>query len=84
MNAVRNHPISRTEILRAAITLADSEGLAAVTMRRLGDALGVGAMALYRHVANKQDVFYGMAAMLMAEITPPAVGSGKSWQEILP
>ncbi|WP_219618238.1 TetR family transcriptional regulator [Brevibacterium ihuae] len=83
MNAVRDHPLSRAEILRAAITLADSEGLAAVTMRRLGDALEVEAMALYRHVANKQDILDGMATMLMAEITPPSVGLGKSWQQIL-
>ena len=66
MKNQRRAPLTRHEILEAGIVLADSEGLAAVTMRRLGEVLGVEAMSLYRHVKNKQDVLDGMAALLVA------------------
>lgn len=52
--------LSRDAVLDAAVALADAEGLAAVTMRRLGAALGVEAMSLYNHVANKEDLHRGM------------------------
>lgn len=77
------HPLTRRAILEAGIALADCEGLAAVTMRRLGSELGVEAMALYRHVSNKQDVLDGMAALLVAAMTPVVVPDGAPWQEVL-
>lgn len=52
--------LSRDAVLDAAVALADAEGLAAVSMRRLGAALGVEAMSLYNHVANKEDLHRGM------------------------
>jgi TetR/AcrR family transcriptional regulator, tetracycline repressor protein len=49
----RERPLSRDELLAAALGIVDSEGLHALTMRRLGDAVGVEAMSLYKHVPNK-------------------------------
>ena len=49
----RREPISREAIVTAAIQLLDREGLAALSMRRLGDELGVGAASLYWHVGSK-------------------------------
>ena len=53
-------PLSRARVLAAAIALADSDGLDAVSMRHVGDALGVEAMSLYRHVRDKDDLLDGM------------------------
>ena len=52
-------PEPRADVMRAAIALADEEGVDAVTMRRLGQATGVEAMSLYNHVPNKDDVLDG-------------------------
>lgn len=76
-------PLTRTAILEAGIALADSDGLPAVTMRRLGEALGVEAMSLYRHVNNKQDVLDGMASLLVARMQPVAVSPGSPWQQVV-
>ena len=59
-------------MLRAAVALADSGGLEALTMRRLGEELGVEAMSLYKHVANKDDLLDGMVDLVFAEIELPA------------
>jgi AcrR family transcriptional regulator len=58
--------------LTAAITLADAEGIEAVTMRKLARELGVEAMSLYHHVANKDDILDGMVDLVFAEIELPA------------
>jgi AcrR family transcriptional regulator len=50
----RSQALTRDEILDTALRIVDADGLAALTMRRLGDALGVDAMMVYRHVANKE------------------------------
>ena len=60
-------PLSRDRILRAALELADTSGVEALTMRRLGDELGFEAMSLYRHVASKQDLLDGMLDLVLAE-----------------
>ncbi len=67
-------PLSRARVLSTAVATADAEGLAAVTMRRLAAALGVEAMSLYHHVANKDDILTGIADLVVAEIDPPTVG----------
>ncbi|MBI4917250.1 MAG: TetR/AcrR family transcriptional regulator [Acidobacteria bacterium] len=72
-------PLSRARILRAAITLADRKGIAALSMRRLGQMLGVEAMSLYNHVANKDDVLSGIVDAIVADID--IVASGLSWKE---
>ncbi|WP_432888266.1 TetR/AcrR family transcriptional regulator [Kribbella sp. CA-245084] len=61
-------PLSRDRVLRAAVEIADADGLDAVTMRRIGEALGAEAMSLYYHVANKNDLLDGIVDVLMAEL----------------
>ena len=63
--------LTRERVLRAAVLLADSGGLEALTMRRLGEDLGVEAMSLYKHVANKEDLLDGMVDLVFAEIELP-------------
>jgi AcrR family transcriptional regulator len=50
----RSHPLTRTELVDAALAIVDSEGLHALTMRRLAEDLGVEAMSLYHHVPSKE------------------------------
>jgi AcrR family transcriptional regulator len=61
-------PLSRERVLDAAIALADEAGIEAVTMRRLARQLGVEAMSLYYHVANKDEVLDGMIEKVMSEL----------------
>jgi AcrR family transcriptional regulator len=67
----RRAPLTRDRVLRAAIDLADDHGLDALSMRRLGQALGVEAMSLYKHVANKEAILDGMADLVAGEIEVP-------------
>jgi AcrR family transcriptional regulator len=71
----RRPPLSRDRVLRAAIDLADGGGIGALSMRRLAQELGVEAMSLYYHVANKDDILDGMADMVVGEIQLPAAES---------
>jgi AcrR family transcriptional regulator len=61
-------PLSRARVLDAAITLADREGIGSLTMRRLAQAVGVEAMSLYHHVANKEALLDGVVEVIMGEI----------------
>jgi AcrR family transcriptional regulator len=70
-------PLSRERVLAAAVALADAGGVEGLTMRRLGEALGVEAMSLYHHVANKDDLLDGMIDVVFAEIELP---SGDDWR----
>lgn len=65
-------PLSRERVLHAAIGVADADGLDAVTMRRVGHALGVEAMSLYNHVGGKDELLDGMADLLVGEIEAPS------------
>ena len=69
----RRVPLSRDRVLRAALALLDRGGMESLTMRRLGQELGVEAMALYRHVANKDDIVDGMVDLVFSEIELPPV-----------
>lgn len=71
--AKRREPLSRERAVVMAIGLADAEGLEALTMRRLAEALGVEAMSLYHHAANKDDILDGMVDSIFAEIDVPAL-----------
>lgn len=71
MTAVPRTRLNRERVLRAAVTLADQIGIEALSMRRLADSLGVVPMALYKHVANKEELLDGMVDVLVAEIDPP-------------
>jgi AcrR family transcriptional regulator len=66
-------PLSRERVLQAAVALADEAGLEAFSMRALAQELGVVPMALYKHVANKDELLDGMVDSVFAEIElPPA------------
>ncbi|TDC66787.1 TetR/AcrR family transcriptional regulator [Micromonospora sp. KC207] len=68
---LRRAPLSRDRILRAAIALADAAGIDSLSMRNLAQELGVVPMALYKHVANKDELIAGMIDMVVGEIDPP-------------
>ena len=74
-------PLSRERALKSAVALADAEGLASLTMRRLAQELGVEAMSLYHHVANKNDILDGMVDVVFAEIELPPTDLG--WKDAL-
>ena len=81
-------PLSKERILTAAVAVADEGGLEAVTMRGLADALGVEAMSLYYHVANKEALLDGVAEVVVEEILhevadlPPATGP-EDWKQAM-
>jgi AcrR family transcriptional regulator len=88
----RREPLSRARIVEAALRVMDAEGLEAVTMRRLGRELGVEAMSLYNHVADKDDVLAGIVERVMTEYdTPPSRGdwrddarnAAREWRRIM-
>ncbi|TFC04114.1 TetR family transcriptional regulator [Cryobacterium adonitolivorans] len=64
--------LNRDRVLQAAVGLADQVGIEALSMRRLAEELGVVPMALYKHVANKDELLDGMVEVIVAEIDPPA------------
>jgi AcrR family transcriptional regulator len=73
--------LSREKVLDTAVALADRAGMDAVTMRNLASELGVEAMSLYYHVANKDELLDGMVELVMEEINravaqPADPGSG--------
>src|SRR5713226_2500728 len=71
-NGKRRTPLSRERVLRAAIVLADTGGIDSLTMRKLGQELGVEAMSLYNHVANKDDILDGIVDLVFGEIDVPS------------
>ena len=75
--ATRRTPLSRGQVLQAAVTLADESGIGALSMRKLGQVLGVEAMSLYNHVASKGDLLDGMIDVVFSEVGLPA---GDGWK----
>ena len=71
-------PLTRDRVLQAAVALADASGSEALSMRKLGDVVGVEAMSLYHHVANKDDLLDGMIDVVFGEIDLPS--SGDDWK----
>jgi AcrR family transcriptional regulator len=80
-NAEPRARLSRDRVLAAAIALADAGGIESLSMRKLGVELGVEAMSLYRHVANKGDLLDGMIDGVFGEIDLPT--SGTDWRAAL-
>jgi AcrR family transcriptional regulator len=72
----RRAPLSRDRVLRAAVALADDTGIESLSMRKLAQELGVVPMALYKHVANKEELLDGMVDVVVGEIDPSARGTG--------
>jgi AcrR family transcriptional regulator len=66
--------LSRERVLHAAIAHADASGLEALTMRHLAEMLEVAPMALYRHIANKDDLIDAMVDVVFSEIGVPSGG----------
>ena len=75
----RRSPLTREQVLRSAVEIADRDGIAALSMRALARHLGVEAMSLYHHVANKEALLDGMVDLVFAEIHVPRVG--EDWQD---
>ena len=71
-NAEPRTRLNRDRVLQAAIALADANGIDSLTMRKLGVELGVEAMSLYNHVANKSDLLDGMIDIVFDEIDLPS------------
>ena len=65
-------PLAHEQIVTVAVTIADTEGLDAVSMRRVAAQLGVGVMSLYRHVTDKDDLVLKMTDSVLREWRPPA------------
>src|SRR5436190_4498318 len=74
-------PLTRSRIAEAALAIVDRDGLDALSMRRLGAALGVEGMAIYRHFPNKAAVLAGIVEVLLAELVIPPP-SNVPWQAV--
>ena len=74
--------LSRDRVVRAAVTLADEVGIDSLSMRRLGEALGVEAMSLYNHVANKSQLLDGMVDLVFSEIDTPT-DADRDWRSAM-
>src|SRR5271156_4306545 len=74
-------PLSREKIADAALAIADAEGFASVSMRRVAQELGVGTMSLYYYVKTKDDLIAVMDDALMGEALLPSVP--KDWRRAL-
>ncbi|MEV0708091.1 TetR/AcrR family transcriptional regulator [Nocardia aurea] len=78
--------MSRRLILELAIDLVDQEGLRKLTMRRLGSACGVEAMALYRYVHSREDLLSGMVDLLVDDLHADQLAARRQedgWQDFL-
>jgi AcrR family transcriptional regulator len=74
--AARRTPLSRDRVLLAAVALADGGGFESLSMRKLAQELGVVPMALYKHVAHKEELLDGMIDAVVGEIDPPVADAG--------
>jgi AcrR family transcriptional regulator len=74
-NTERRVALNRELVLRAAVALADRDGIELLTMRKLGLALGVKAMALYNHVRSKDDILDGIVDLVLGDIDVPPAGT---------
>ncbi|WP_405110372.1 TetR/AcrR family transcriptional regulator C-terminal domain-containing protein [Micromonospora sp. NBC_01405] len=78
---LRRAPLSRDRVLSAAVTLADEAGIESLSMRNLAQDLGVVPMALYKHVANKNELLDGMIDVVVGEIDPPVLDA--DWKRVI-
>lgn len=73
--------LTRDRLVAGAVALADAEGLAALTIRALAARLGVKPMAIYHHVANKEEILDAIVDAVYGEVYLPRVGG--DWREEL-
>lgn len=71
MSTTTRTPLTRERISAAALAVMDRSGYEAVSMRRLGDELGVSAMSLYNHIQDKDDLMLSMIEAAMADFVLP-------------
>src|ERR1700722_2498233 len=69
-------PLTRERILQAALAFADANGIESLSMRKLGEAVGVEAMSLYNHVPSKGDLLDGLIDLVFGEIELPDGANG--------
>ena len=74
-------PLSRQRVIDAASRVADASGLAGVSMRSVGRELGVEAMSLYHHVANKDALLDGLADWVFEQVVTPSTGPWRAEME---
>ena len=72
-------PLTREQVVTAAIALADRDGIESISMRRLAQELGVEAMSLYTHVRNKDDLLDGMVDAVISMIPVDAEAGPADW-----
>jgi AcrR family transcriptional regulator len=81
--AVRRRSVLRREdVLAAALRLIDADGIEALSMRRMGKAVGRDPMRLYRFAASKEELLDGVVELVLGELRVPAGESGK-WEQVL-
>ncbi len=78
-------PLSREKIVDKALEILDAEGVEGLSMRRLGEALGVEAMALYHHFPNKDAILDGVLARIIDETGPamPVANAESDWKSVM-
>jgi len=76
-------PLTRGRIVDKALEILDTEGVEGITMRRLGDALGVEAMALYHHFPNKDAILDGVLARIIEETGPALPLESADWKTVM-
>lgn len=74
--------LTREKVLRAALDFVDANGLAALSMHKLGAELGVQGMSLYSHVENKEALLDGIVEAMSWEAQPPPA-EGTDWRDAL-
>ena len=79
--SARRPRLNRDAVLRAGVELADQVGIDGFTMRTLAEELGVVPMALYKHVANKQELLEGMVDLVWSEVEEPE--SARGWKQAM-
>lgn len=75
----RQQRLNRARVIHGALELIDEEGLEALSMRRLAERLGIKAMSLYSHVANKQELLDGVVVQVLSEVELP--GPDVPWED---
>lgn len=79
----RDHELTRERIVTAAIAIADTDGMAELSMRRIAGALGVSTMSLYRHVPGKEELTLAMIDAVIGELPLPARHPAGGWRPSL-
>lgn len=81
-SADRRRALTREDVLHTALRLIDADGVEALSMRRMGKALGRDPMRLYRFASSKDELLDGVVELVLAGLRVPAVAGG-DWEEVL-